>query len=326
MAHAAGGQLVAVCDTVGERAQALAEQFDAESYTDIDQMLSRGDIHVVCICLPTRLHLEIGQRVAEAGKHLVVEKPLELNLERTDELLSVARRNDVQVAAIFNRRFIPAVKAAKRAVEEGFLGDILVADMYYKSYRTQEYYDGSGWRGTWDLEGGAALVNQGIHGVDALRWIAGPVSRTFGYSDHLRHNIEADDSTCAVIRYESGALGVVQAMTSVFPALPNRLEFHGTKGTIQLADYQVFRWDVPGAEDWPNQIAVEEQEWLVDGRGLTQIGHYAQIADMVGVARERRSPVVSGEDGRDPLEIVLAIYESARSGSEVHIPLAQPIG
>lgn len=319
-AQAPGGRLVTVCDTVPERAQTLAKQYDVDWCTDLSSVLERSDVQVVCICLPTRLHLEVGEQVAAAGKHLVVEKPLELDLERTDQLLAAGRANGVQIAAIFNRRFIPAVKATKRAVEEGLLGDILIADMYYKSYRTQEYYDGSGWRGTWGMEGGAALVNQGIHGVDLLRWIAGPVVSTFGYAEHLRHQIEADDSTSAVVRYASGALGIVQAMTSVQPALPNRLEFHGVNGTIQLADYRISRWEVPGAEDWPAQVEAEEREWSPDQRNLTQIGHYAQIADMVSVVREGRPPVVSGEEGRQPLEVVLAIYESARAGREVHLP------
>lgn len=318
-AHAPGGRLAAVVDTIPERAQALAEQYDADWYTELDAVLTRDDIHVVCICLPTRLHLDIGERVAEAGKHIVMEKPLELTLERADRLLASGRKNGVQVAAVFNRRFIPALKATKRAVDEGLLGDMLVADMYYKSYRSQEYYDSSGWRGTWSMEGGAALINQGIHGVDLLCWIGGPVARAFGYTDHLRREIEADDTTISVLRYLSGAMGVVQGMTSIQPALPDRLEFHGINGTIQLSDYSIARWEVPGAESWPAEVEAEERAQPPYVRGLSQIGHYAQIADMVGVVREGRPPAVSGDEGREALEVVLAIYESARSGREIQL-------
>lgn len=318
-AHAPGGRLVAVVDTVPERAQALAEQYDAAWYTELDAVLQRDDVHVVCVCLPTRLHLEIGERAAAAGKHLVMEKPLELTLERADRLLAFGRDNGVHIAAVFNRRFIPALKATKRAVDEGLLGDLLVADMYYKSYRSQEYYDSSGWRGTWAMEGGAALINQGIHGVDLLCWIAGPVASTFGYTDHLRREIEADDTAIGVVRYTSGAMGVVQGMTSIQPALPDRLEFHGVNGTIQLSDYSIFRWDVPGAETWPAEVEAEERAKPPYVRGLSQIGHYAQIADMVGVVREDRPPAVSGADGRHALEVVLAIYESARTSREIQL-------
>lgn len=319
-AQAPGGRLVAVVDTVAERAQALAEQYDAEWYTELDPVLARDDVHVICICLPTRLHLDIGERAVAAGKHVVVEKPLELTLERADRLLRAARANDVQVAAIFNRRFIPALEATKRAVEEGLLGDLLVADMYFKSYRSQEYYDSSGWRGTWTMEGGAALINQGIHGIDLLCWIAGPVAKVFAYTDHLRRQIEADDTTVGVMRYASGAMGVIEGMTSIQPPLPDRLEFHGTNGSVQLSAYSITRWDVPGAETWPADVEAEERAKLAGARNLSDIGHRAQIADMVGVVREGRPPVVSGDEGREALEVTLAIYESARSGREIALP------
>ena len=316
-AQAAGGRLVAVVDTVAERAQELAGQYGADWYTELDPVLSRDDVHVVNICLPTRLHLDIGEKAVAAGKHVVMEKPLELTLERADRLLAAARANGVHIAAIFNRRFIPALKATQRAVEEGLLGDVLVADMYFKGYRSQEYYDGSGWRGTWAMEGGGALINQGIHGIDLLCWIAGPVARVFGYADHLRREIEADDTTVGVVRYASGAMGVIQGMTSIQPPLPDRLEFHGTLGSIQISAYSLTRWDVPGAESWRAEVEEEERSHLATVRNLADIGHFTQIADMVGVVREGRPPAISGDEGRQALEVTLAIYESARSGQEV---------
>jgi UDP-N-acetyl-2-amino-2-deoxyglucuronate dehydrogenase len=317
--RAPGGQLVAVCDRIAERAETLAEQFGAMAFTELDAVLERRDVHIVCICLPTRLHLEVAERAVAAGKRIVVEKPLELSLERADRLLDAARARGVQVAAIFNRRFIPALKATKRAVEEGLLGDLIAADMYYKSFRTQEYYDESGWRGTWEQEGGAALINQGIHGVDLLRWVAGPVARVFGYADHRRRDIEADDTTAAVVRYANGAMGVVQAMTSITPRLPDRLEYHGVNGSIQLSGYRIARWEVPGAESWPEQVEAEERAMLESTRSLESGGHHAQIADMVQAVREGRPPAVSGEEGRRSLEVCLAIYESARVGREVQL-------
>jgi UDP-N-acetyl-2-amino-2-deoxyglucuronate dehydrogenase len=318
-AAAPGGRLVVVCDRIPERAQSLADRYDADWTTDFEAVVDRRDVHVVCICLPTRLHLGVAERAAAAGKHLVVEKPLELSLDRADLLLEAARRQGVHVAAIFNRRFAPALEAARRAVDQGRLGRLLVADMYYKSYRSQAYYDDSGWRGTWEQEGGAALINQGIHGVDLLRWLAGPVVQVFGYMDHLRRDIEADDTTVAIARYANGAMGVIQAMTSVEPRLPDRIELHGLDGSILLADYRIARWEVPGAADWPAQTTAREE---AAGREPTQIGHFAQIADMVGVVRDGRPPVVDGEEGRRSLEVVLAIYASARQGREITLPLA----
>jgi predicted dehydrogenase len=318
-ARAPGSRLVAVCDLMMDRAEAVAEQHGAIPLTDVDALLARDDIQIVSICLPTRLHLEVAERAVAAGKHIIVEKPLELSLERADRLLRAAKAHNVQVAAIFNRRFIPALKATKRAVEEGLLGELIAADMYYKSFRTQEYYDDSGWRGTWEVEGGAALINQGIHGVDLLRWVAGPVARIFGYTDHLRRAIEADDTTAAVARYANGAMGVIQAMTSIEPRLPDRLEYHGTRGTIQLSNYRIANWVVPGAESWPEAVRAEEEALLASARSLESAGHHAQIADMVAAVREGRPPAVTGEDGRQSLAVVLALYESARTGREVHI-------
>ena len=318
-ARAPGAQLVAVCDLMADRAEAVAEQHGAIPMSDVDALLGRKDIQIVSICLPTRLHLDVAERAVAAGKHIVVEKPLEISLERADRLLAVGKQHGVQVAAIFNRRFIPALKATKRAVEEGLLGDLIAADMYYKSFRTQEYYDDSGWRGTWELEGGAALINQGIHGVDLLRWVAGPVARIFGYTDHLRREIEADDTTAAVARYANGAMGVIQAMTSIEPRMPDRLEYHGTKGSIQLSNYRISSWSVPGAEAWPEQVEAEEREILASNRSLESAGHHAQIAEIVEAIRDGRPTAVSGEEGRDSLEVVLAIYESARTGKEIQL-------
>lgn len=318
-ARAPGGWLVAVVDTVGERARALAGQHGADWYTELDPVLQRDDVQVICICLPTRLHLDIGERAIAAGKHVVIEKPLEVSLERADRLLAAARTHGVQLATIFNRRFIPAIAATKRAVADGLLGEMLVADMYFKGYRSQDYYDSSGWRGTWEMEGGAALINQGIHGIDLLCWIAGPVATLFGYTDHLRRQIEADDTTVSVVRYANGAMGVIQGMTSVQPPLPDRLEFHGAKGSIQLSAYSIARWDVPGAESWPGEVEAEEVVRKAEAGTLNQIGHFVQIADMVGVVREGRPPVVSGDEGREALEVTLAIYESARNGHEIRL-------
>jgi len=285
-ARAAGGRLVAVCDRVPERARALAERHGADWYTDLEPILRAArrsrDLHLPAYqAAPGG-----GERAAAAGKQLVVEKPLELSLERADRLLAAARSHGVHVTSIFNRRFLPALKTTHRAVQEGLLGPLLVADMYYKSFRSQAYYEESGWRGTWSQEGGGALINQGIHGVDLLRWVAGPVARVFGYADHLRRQIEADDTTVAVVHYASGALGVVQAMTSIEPKLPDRLEFHGQNGTIQLADYHIARWEVPGAEGWPDTVEAEERASVAEHHDLLSLGHDAQIADMVGVVRE----------------------------------------
>ena len=196
--------------------------------------------------------------------------------------------------------------------------------MYYKSYRTQEYYDDSGWRGTWELEGGAALINQGIHGVDLLRWVAGPVARIFGYTDHLRRDIEADDTTAAVARYANGAMGVIQAMTSIEPRLPDRLEYHGTKGSIQFSNYRISTWAVPGAENWPEPSRGRGAEMLASPRSLDRPATTPRSPRSDG--RPRGTPV-----GRSAAKRAGARWRSAsRSTSraqpvrEVRLPMDAP--
>jgi predicted dehydrogenase len=188
--------------------------------------------------------------------------------------------------------------------------------MVFKSWRPPEYYADSGWRGTWDKEGGAALINQGIHGVDLVTWIAGPIIRVQGYSKHLRHHhIEADDTTVVVCEYASGALGVIQCTTSVYPRQSDRIELHGERGTIILEDYKISRWQLDGLEPG----APTEQELQLPGAGGTGVGHFLQIQDMARAVREQRDPVVVGADALHALAVVEAIYAAARGGAPVDV-------
>src|SRR5262245_5844908 len=315
-AQARGCQLRVVCDLREERGRPLAEELGAEYAADHRAVVRRPDVQVVSICLPTALHLEVARAAAEAGKHVVVEKPIELNLDRALELIAVCRRHGVKLAAIFNRRFVFGTRRAREAIERGELGRLLVADMVFKSWRPLTYYTDSGWRGTWGLEGGAALINQGIHGVDLITWMAGPIRRVQGYARHLRHPIEADDTTIAVCEYESGALGVIEQTTSVYPRQLDRIELHGERGTILLEDYRIKEWQVEGVE--PGEPTPDER----DGPGADQgtaLGHFRQIQDMVDAVRTGRDPVIRGEDALHSLAVIQAIYEAERTGRSVEV-------
>jgi predicted dehydrogenase len=188
--------------------------------------------------------------------------------------------------------------------------------MLFKSWRPLTYYTDSGWRGTWSLEGGAALINQGIHGVDLITWLAGPIRRVQGYARHLRHPIEADDTSLAVCEYESGALGVIQQTTSVYPRQLDRIELHGERGTILLEDYRIKEWQIEGVE--PGEPTPEEMAQPGAAQG-TALGHFRQIQDMVDAVRTGREPVVRGEDALHSLAVVQAIYEAERSGRAVDV-------
>jgi predicted dehydrogenase len=317
-AHRAdGAALRVVCDVREERGRPLAERYGAAWLADYRAAVARDDVQVVSICLPTALHLEVATAAAEAGKHVIVEKPIELNLERAQHLIAACRRRGVKLAAIFNRRFVHGTRRARAAVRGGELGRLLVADMVFKSYRPPEYYADSGWRGTWALEGGAALINQGVHGVDLMTWIAGPIRRVQGCARRLRHAIEADDTTIAVCEYESGALGVIECATSVYPRQPDRIELHGERGGIVLEDYRIARWEVAGSAAGEPDAAERALPGADQG---TRVGHYRQIQDMVDAIREGREPAVAGEDALHSLAVIQAIYEAERAGRPVDVP------
>ena len=315
--EAEGAELKVVCDLREDRGRPLAEQYDAAWLADYREVMRRDDVQVVTICLPTALHLDVARAAAEAGKHVLVEKPIELNLDRAQELIAVCKRHGVKLGAIFNRRFVFGTRRAHEAVQQGELGKLLVADMQFKSWRPPEYYTDSGWRGTWSQEGGAALINQGVHGVDLMTWIAGPIRRVQGYARHLRHqHIEADDTTIAVCEYASGALGVIQCTTSVYPRQLDRIELHGERGTILLEDYKIAAWQLDGVA--PGAPTADELALPGAEKG-TSVGHFLQIQDMANAVREGREPVITGEDALPSLAVIQAIYEAERTGGPVDV-------
>ena len=316
--EAEGATLRVVCDLREDRGRPIALENDAAWMTDYREVMKRDDVDIVTICLPTALHLEVATAAAEAGKHVLVEKPIELNIERAKALVDVCKRNGVKLGAIFNRRFVYGTRRTHDAVHGGELGKLLVADMRFKSWRTPEYYSESGWRGTWAKEGGAALINQGIHGVDLMTWIAGPIKRVQGYSRHLRHDIEGDDTTIAVVEYASGALGIIQCTTSIYPKQPDRLEFHGERGTILLEDYNIVGWQLEQGSE-PGAPSAEERALPGAGQG-TSVGHFFQVQDMADAVREGRDPVIRGEDVLHSLAVVQAIYEAERTARAVDVP------
>ncbi len=312
-----GAEVRAICDLREDRGRALADRHGATWLADYRDLVERDDIQAVSICLPTSLHLEVVETLAAAGKHLLVEKPLETDPGRARSLIEACRKHGVKLATIFNRRFVHATLTLQRAVADGRLGRVLVADMIFKSWRPPEYYSDSGWRGTWDQEGGGALINQGIHGVDLMTWIAGPITRVQAVSRHLRHShIEADDTTIAVCEYESGAVGVIQGTTSIYPRQLDRIEVHGEHGSVFLEDYKISRWQLEGSEPEPPD---ERLEQLPGGRDGTSVGHYLQLEDLINAIREDRDPVITGEDALHSLAVVEAIYTSERERRPVDV-------
>jgi UDP-N-acetyl-2-amino-2-deoxyglucuronate dehydrogenase len=310
-------RLVAVCGRDEARTQAFAGRFGAAAYTDYDRFLAHPGLDVVNVCTPSGLHLEQGARAAHAGKHVLVEKPIEIDPARADELIATCEQAGVKLGVIFQSRFLPDVQRLKRAVEEGRLGRLMLCDAYVKWYRAPEYYADS-WHGTMRLDGGGALINQAIHTVDLLQWIVGLPETVFAMKGALRYDIEGEDTLVASLKFPGGALGVIEATTSVKPGFKRRLEVSGERGTIILDGDAISVWEVDGEE------AVESAgEQLTDGSAnpaaISNEGHRRQIEDMVRAVTENREPVVTGREGRRSLELVAALYRSAASGEAVKL-------
>ncbi|MFH5181853.1 Gfo/Idh/MocA family protein [Paenibacillus sp. TAB 01] len=245
LSHLAGGELVAVADNQPEVGRQFAETYGIPSvYTDYEEMLKRDDIDCICVCTPSGLHGEVVIAAAQAGKHVFCEKPLEITSEKMQRMIDVCRQNRVKLGCVFQRRVMPASLAVKKAVEAGKLGKPLLGDAYLKYYRSPEYYRSAGWRGTWELDGGGALMNQGVHGIDVIQWLMGDVQSVFAYSAALARDIEVEDTAVAVLKYKSGAFGVIQGTTSVYPGLETSFALHGEKGSILFADSGIKQWSI----------------------------------------------------------------------------------
>jgi len=322
-------RIVAAADFVEDKVKAFAEKHNCEAYADYNEMLRRDDIDIVSVCTPSGAHLDPATAAAAAGKHVICEKPIEVTLERADALIKACDDNHVKLCAIFPLRFAEIFRAAKKAVDDGRLGRITVGDCYCKWWRSQEYYDSGGWRGTWELDGGGACMNQGIHGIDMLQWLMGPVDTVIAHAACLAHErIEVEDTAVAILRYKNRAMGVIECATSVNPGLPRKIELHGDKGSIVLTDETILKWEFE--QERPEDARLREKyspENVADSQASSDpsafdyASHREQIRDFIRAVDTGRPPEVDGREGRKAIEIITAIYRSAKSGEPVNLPL-----
>ncbi|MBK1831650.1 Gfo/Idh/MocA family oxidoreductase [Verrucomicrobiaceae bacterium R5-34] len=317
-----GGSLHSVFDLNQERAEALASDFGAKAYSDMDAFLADSDLEIVTVGTPSGAHLDPTLAALNAGKHAIVEKPLEVTLERIDQLIAAAKENGKTLAAVLNRRFHPGMKAFKKAADEGRFGTLASASAYIKWYRDQAYYDSAGWRGTWALDGGGALMNQSIHTVDALIHLAGPVKSVQANTVCLAHErIEVEDHCVAVLEFENGARGVIEASTCCWSkdGHPARVQLSGTEGSVFLADESFESWDF--MEEKPEDAEIKEtlmkgQEAGLGANDPTAINtyqHQRNFEEVVQAIAEGREPTTSSAEARKPVAVITAIYESAQN-------------
>jgi predicted dehydrogenase len=314
-----GARLAAVTDVVPGAAGTFAAARGCAAEPDLDALLARPDVDVVCVCVPSGLHAEIGVRAARAGKHLAVEKPVDVTLAAADRLIEAARDAGVALTVISQHRFDPGLIELKRLIGEGALGRLVLGEASTKWYRTQAYYDSAGWRGTWAMDGGS-LMNQGVHYVDLLRWCMGPVTEVTAVCATQAHQVEVEDTALALVRFASGAVGTIMSTTAAYPGFPQRLEITGTGGTVVVEDGRITRRALTGQDDHGRGGTGEASAGAAaDPAAIEVASHAAQLADLLAAVAGGREPVVGGQDGRDALEIICAVYESARTGRTVSL-------
>jgi UDP-N-acetyl-2-amino-2-deoxyglucuronate dehydrogenase len=324
-----GAKLVACYDTVPAAADRLAEKTGCRAYRDLDQMLADPGVEVVAVGTPSGAHMEPAVAAARAGKHVIVEKPLEITLQRCDEIIDACRQAGVVLSTVFPSRFHHSSQEMKRAVDQGRFGRLTVGDAYVKWYRTQDYYDSGAWRGTWPLDGGGALMNQAIHSVDLLAWLMGPVAEIRAQTALLAHErIAVEDVAMATLKFANGALGVIEASTAIYPGYLKRIEIHGSAGSAVMEEEDLVKWDF--AEKKPEDARIEEKmSQRVSGGGgaadpaaIGHHGHARQFADVLRAIREGSQPLIDGPEGRRSVEIILGVYLAAETGQTVKLPLA----
>lgn len=309
------GVLIACTDVNTQSLRDFSQKYNITPYDDYGDMLLDKRIDAVCICTPSGLHKKFCIEAARAKKHIVVEKPMALTAKDCDEIINACEEREVKLEVISQNRFKETFRLVKALVDEGKLGRIVSADIYMKYYRSPEYYEASNWKGTWAMDGGGALMNQGIHGVDILLYIMGNVKSVFGFTRTLARNIEVEDTASAVVEFSNGSLGVIQGTTSVTPGYPRRMEINGTKGSITLIEGEITVWDVdkmdkPSFETKTGNSYNDPMAFDIDG-------HVLQIDDLINAIANDKEPYVSHREGKRPVELITAIYESSRTGKRI---------
>ena len=313
-------KLVACYDTVRVAAERLASQTGAAPYTDLKQMLAHPGIDVVTICTPSGLHSAQGIVAARAGKHVVTEKPMAISLAQADDLVRACDDAGVHLFVVKQNRLNPPVQLLKRAVDKGRFGRIYMANVTVRWQRPQEYYDAEPWRGTWEFDGGA-IMNQASHYVDLMQWLVGPVESVLAKTATQARRIEAEDSGIGILKFRSGALGVIEVSVLTYPKnLEGSITILGETGSVKIGGTAVNK-----VEHW-TFAHYDDDDKLIESANTNPptvygFGHEGYYRNVLGVLRGESKADTDGRAGRKSLELILGIYESAKTGCEVPIPL-----
>ena len=319
------GTLHSICGRNGEAARTLAAAHCARTFDDIEAFLTDPELDIVTICTPSGAHREPALAALRHGKHVICEKPLEVTTARVDEMIDAASAAGKVLASVLNRRFTPAMDTFRKAVAAGRLARLTSASCHVKWFRDQAYYDSAAWRGTWALDGGGALMNQGIHAVDALLHLAGPVRAVQADTACLAHDgIEVEDIAVAILEFENGARGVIEAATCCASQSghPVRIQLCGTGGSVFLADESFEVWDFLSPHEDDARVRAELIRGATPGLGANDpaaiqfLQHQRNFEEVVRAIREKREPSTSAREARRAIALSEAIYRSARNGGK----------
>lgn len=320
LAMADNAVLVAVCDIIEEKAKAAAEQYGAEKvYVNYHDLLADPDVEVVSICTPSGMHGEMVQAAARAGKHILCEKPMEITKEKMDQLIEVVEASGVKMGCVFQRRLQSEAIALKEALESGRFGKIILADAYLKYYRSPEYYKSADWRATWELDGGGALMNQGVHGIDLLTWFAGDVESVFARCATMVRDIEVEDTAVVSVKFKNGAFGVIEGTTSVYPAQETRFEIHCEKGSVIFSDLGLIQWEIQGSDEKAPEFGATGFAMKDDPTKLSDSSHFPLVVDMADSVINDHDPLITPREARKAVDLILAIYKSSDENREIKL-------
>ena len=298
-------KLLGCCDVNVEAAKTFSEKYGIKCYENIDEILNDKNVDIVCICTPSGTHAELAIKFLNAGINVVVEKPMAINTKDCERIIEASEKNGAKIMVVSQLRTSPDIKRAREIVQTGKLGKLVLCDLYMKYYRSEDYYKGS-WRGTLKMDGGGALMNQGIHGVDLLQYIVGPVKNIKSIVKTLVHNIEVEDTAVSAVEFENGALGVIEATTAVNPSFDREMKVHGTKGYMYICDNCIEKLVVDGEEqpcEKYNSLGSSS-----DPTAVQYFEHAKQFSAFIDVINGQDIEYVSGYEGIKAVDIIERIY------------------
>ncbi len=314
------------CADLGARLVGVGH-YNSDSYGEIsqrfgvparpyDELLADPAVAAVCICTPSGQHARQAIAAASSGKHVLVEKPMALSLADADAMIAACRENGVQLGVCLQRRAEPLFRRVHDAIHAGDLGEITLGVVTMPYFRDEPYYAQADWRGTWEMDGGGVLMNQGIHIIDLLLWFLGDPVDVHAFADSRHRSVEIEDTAGAVLRFANGAVATITATVATDPGFPHRLEVYGTNGGIQIEGESVLRWGLADeskatVEPWPVATEQVDPGMAGDPRGISTSGHIAILKDFIAGIRRGEDPVIDGLEGRRSLAAILAVYEDS---------------